>query len=926
MLALVTQTVTGEVAVADISSGVVVDVDPSVPGYSFLRVGASPVSVVSSPDGEASFVGVAELAREGIYAIPSSCAGPPRDGETRRDLTTWPACALPSAPSEMAIVIDPPMADGTVRQSCDGTPADASPPIAANRSECAADLTRDARLIGRRKLVVTLPDLGQLAVIDAQELLDRSPGSFEPCRIEALHSLRVDLPERIEQPVPADLQVDGCQGPTRAYDAPSGPFSPRPAGIAQSGSRLYVADQGAPVVHVVGFADPCAPVEEPPLLPVSFADPARVVTTNRVAVSPVTTAGRQFVYAIDELDRPAASAMVFDVSPGSGARTPLVREGSARMPFELPDRIGFAAAIQDIGFGFRDVPIPDPTTGAAVFGTLCDPDPEITDPALPAVRHRTSPNRSQGARPYNLRGHYGFALLTNGQIAVLDVEDFDAACRRPIATNPSDIPDFRGCANDPERPPFYTLDKTETGVPTVSNEASCRIVEPHRPRARDFSVSSPDMGVRAPSLRGFPTLNSTEGGLSTDQSEPGRQQPKLLAVDFPNPVASGAPLPARVHVGTTLYVADEAAQNRLVTDPARAERASIALPLYTPRSYPADEQTSLTYEGVLLRRNNSGTLEMGSGTLDLLTDSSALFCQAGVQDVALTRELGSEKFGLSGAALEAFARHHADYVQITSGLVAPEDEYWAGVGATCGGGLGYEACEQFFADEEDPARDLLILGAYQDRVSLESRVGVSHELLECCFPSALSYVVRGGRQWVLSGSASGFRHDIAAEQRVGPDGSVSYACVRRCDPRRRFFTSRAFEVSSTSCPASPADALSACSVGPATADDQVCAYDHTTGGVVPGGPASGCIFENLTSRFVVYRGQRASQRDMSFVWQTIGGFRPLVASLVDQTVSVLPQELVFVPELSRIAVVDGASMGLSFVSLDTLALTSPYYY
>ena len=74
LLGLVTQTMTGEVTVLNFSSGQVVDVDPATPAPSFLPVGGSPVDIATTPGGTASFVAVAEAGRQGIYALPTSCA------------------------------------------------------------------------------------------------------------------------------------------------------------------------------------------------------------------------------------------------------------------------------------------------------------------------------------------------------------------------------------------------------------------------------------------------------------------------------------------------------------------------------------------------------------------------------------------------------------------------------------------------------------------------------------------------------------------------------------------------------------------------------------------------------------------------------------------------------------------------------------
>ena len=258
LFALVTQTLTAEIAVIDVSDGTVVDVDRSTPGFTFLRVGAKPVDIVSTPGGEVTFVGVAGVGREGIFALPTTCLGPPREVspgqyETARDLTTWPACSLPTAPGAMAILIDPPDDSGAVRLSCesDTRVLEEPEPVSARRSECAVDLRRETRDPGRRKLAVTLPEFGQVAIIDAQRLLDEhEPGSFDACPIEAIHNLRVDLPETpVSQRLPEDLQVPGCTPSSVEYPPPAGEFHAVPAGIDVSEGSLFVADRGAPVIH-----------------------------------------------------------------------------------------------------------------------------------------------------------------------------------------------------------------------------------------------------------------------------------------------------------------------------------------------------------------------------------------------------------------------------------------------------------------------------------------------------------------------------------------------------------------------------------------------------------------------------------------------------------------------------------------------------
>ncbi len=924
LFALVTQTLTDEIAVINLSRGEVVDVDAAQPGYTFLKVGSRPVDIVSTPGGEVSFVGVAGVGKQGIFALPSSCVGAPRlkEGgvfETPRDLTTWPACSLPTAPGDMAILIDPPDEEGRIRLACDGEHVDELPePLSATRDECAVDLRRETRVPGRRKLAVSLPDYGEVVIIDAQKLLDEhEPGSFDPCPIERVHALEVELPsEPVEQRLPEDLQVPGCTPFTVSYPAPTGDYRPRPAGFALSDGALFIADRGAPVIHELDVRDPCAIEERAPLLPLSLEEPTRPVTTTKVAVSPTLTDGSRFAYAIDEYGRATANVMAFDLTPGQADRTPIVREGTPFLPFEPADRISFAAPAQDIVFARRDLPIADPAVGEAVIGTRCDPDPELELDA-PGARYRSGGDLTSGASPRNLRGVFGFVLLSNGQVGVVDVEDYDQPCRRPIDTNSSGTLDFRGCANDPETPQYYTLpDGTDPdGQRTVTNEVSCRVVQQHRPRSSRMAVTNSSLGVGAPSLRSFPRLTLENRGLPMNNTEEGQRYPKILAVDFPDPDNPGDTQPAQAYVGTTLYSTDDNASNKLETDPAISERGAVVLPWVEPRAYVPEERVLITYEGTIGGERPGGFLKVGdSGAepgLGSIEDGSARFCSAGVQGMELTRRVGEERFELSGNALSSFAEQYADYVQITQELLPSDDEYWKSAsGQSCGGGRGYDICEQTFGRVEDteellPARELRIVAAFQDRLVVAPRnvrdtdaQQERMELTDCCFPSGMKYTVRASRQWTVRGTASGFRHRVVPS-RVDTEQGVTFPCTFDCSAAKKYFESRAFEISE---------------------DSRLC----NSVPVVPGQPGSECIFDSLTARFAIYAGREPSQRDMTFYYDLTGGFSALSISLTrNDTSIILPQTLTLVPGVDLLAAVDAQDRGLMLLSLDTLGVASP---
>jgi hypothetical protein len=926
LFALVTQTTRGEVALVDSARGIV-DIDPTQPSYGFLPVGAQPVDIVSTPGGLASFVGVAEVGREGVFALPTSCVRPPREDEPPRDLTTWPACRLPTAPGSMAIVFDredagvgscaPPFADGG------GLEAGGSPP---GNVACPADLSAEQGPPGRRKLVVSLPEWGELAVIDAQWLLDREPGTYEPCVLEERLALEVALPDGpVSQRPPPDL-VGAGPIPGLQHGPPQDSFASRPAGFALSddGAKLYIADIEAPVVHIVDTSRPCRLRELPPLLPMSFADPGRVVRTNRIAVSPLTSDARRFLYAIDEVDN--GSVMIFDVSDDSTDRTPLLRPRSARFPLEAPDRIAFLAPAKDVAFGFREWALASPPLGSAIDAIACDPDPR-TPAGDPGAQRRPSGNFASGARHDELRGVFAFLALSSGQVAVIDVDDRDAACRRPIQANPSEVEDFRGCAGDPEGIAYFTVNQDPEATPTVTGELSCQVVQPHRARSASPLINTLNFGVRAPALRAYPFLTSDLGRrLPTDQTEEGRQFPRMLGVDFSEQE------PGSVYVGSTLHRRG-AGREPLVIDPAEAEQNSLVLNLAEPRAYPVSETFTAVYEGVVLGERPVARLTRRSDGLEL-ADSGIVFCDRGVQSRALmsvvARDLGVER----GSDIDAFGHRHADFVFITSDILPEDHSYWTH--NVCGAadpeqpGASFAQCRARFGPRDAPTnwRELRVLEANRSRLVVEPRHVVAQraaasDLIACCFPELISYEVRASHQWIVRGSVSGFRHRIrtAVDDPSTPDVDETGQCVFDGSPLRAGLNSRAFEVSCRDDPpgSCPRHEDGAPAIGLARpGEDTGCVVEDPLTEVKVLGPGNPCIFSNHTMSFVIYRGLEPSRRDMTFSWEVIGGFVPFSFDLTRDGLNTVPESIVYSPEAQLLAVTDGSTRGFSLIYLHPL--------
>jgi hypothetical protein len=609
--------------------------------------------------------------------------------------------------------------------------------------------------------------------------------------------------------------------------------------------------------------------------------------------------------------------MVFDLAAPD--RTPLLRPRSALIANEPPDRIVFDAEVADVEFVFHDRPRNLDGQDFALEGVACNPDPnDVSQGSAYQVNQTDSV-----VRPDSLRGTFAFAALTNGSVGVIDVEDLDAPCRRPKQVNRSSEPDAADCAND-----AYDVAELAIGTTlTVTNEVSCQVFQPHRARVR--SLVNHDTNGSAPALRGLPVLHAGDGAaLASDQGELGRAHPKLLALPFDTASES------LVYLGGTVLSTAQSGAEQLVIEPASAEKGSLLLPEREPRAYQETGGAfAAIFEGVLGRYRgrfevkNAGDVGRDTGlsaerrvAVASLVNAAGL-CSAGVEDASETRKKGQQLLGDSSAALSGFTEAHTDYVSLSSTFPPEADPYWTGPGAACGAGTeaerqGRSYCELVFGQElqsgRKESRDFRVLRAYNDLLLLEPRPSTEvdgsggevlpDELLAaaaCCFPFATDFELRAGRQWMFR--AGHVHHDIVTN-------SETLACERRaCDPLLSKRRGRAFEVS---CAGDQCDG-----VGSAKAEWDVCQVP-SQGGVVPSVmklPES-CFINDLTARFAIYRGASESQRDMAFVWGVTGGADPLVIRL-GAGGSSIPRQLHYVSQVNRLAVADGSSLALHFLSL-----------
>lgn len=751
--AIVTLETRGELAVIDLSTkeNSVLDFDPTLPGETPLPVGAAPVDVVATPKGTAVFVASADPSRPTLAAISGEVLRPCEVDGDRCDLapftvSSWPTCKLPSIPTDIALIADPAAADGGVRASCDGAyevPED---------GPAFGDIDREG--FGRQLLYVTLPREGRVAVYDAQALFASSSTASDDCVELASVSVGTTVPP-VDPPSYDDTaacalpkQIDPVGDtelppPAPSHMAVSIGGAPAPGA---TGGRVFVSDLALPLIHILDVSDPCAPVlEANPLHVTSAVEPSRRVVTSHVSVSPLTPSGKRYLYAIDVEDRSLAA---FDVTNGASPKVPLERENAARNPFQPLDRVKFAAAPTDVSIVVRDEPR---STGGqvAAFGTLCDPDPgadtcQTGEAACDlGTLYRSSADYETGAGPFTLRGVFGMVSLATGQVAIVDIEDFDAPCRSPV-----DQTSAAGCEG------------SEGGLETTG-EPSCNVVLPHQARSSNYLLTNDDVGRNQPGIQTYPSLSTEDGTVITNG-------PTMVAV------LDSADTSATLSVGGDVVSIDSGTGLLLDGD---GDRQGLRMNLADPRVHQSDQEWAATYQGPL--PGFAGHVGRVRILEERFTDDAASFCSRGVQSRGLVRDELELEGGLTEKQVSDRSARYADRLVITEPLFEIEDAYWNTASCT------FQDCRSRFGERDAPtsAREFTIAEAYENELTLELGSDEERQFLDCCFPTQTDYEIRPGDEWVLVGGASGFVHDVIADADTGE-------CRSTCDTTQKLKRSR----------------------------------------------------------------------------------------------------------------------------------------
>jgi hypothetical protein len=770
---------------------------------------------------------------------------------------------------------------------------------------------------------------------------------------------------------------------------PSLPGSaPMPTAVARAGQFLYVADGALPLIHVFDVSIPSNVHEIAPLRATSLAQPSRTVTISALAISPPTRDYKRFLYAVDATDSPP-SIIVYDVTdPVRSPHVPLVRPHSALVPIQSQDRISFAAGVSAIAFVQHDWPLAQTpggaqTSGAAATGLLCNPNPNVdlfaadaspdaqqyTDPGA-NYRYSSIPFADEPLGPMRLRGIFAFATLSNGQVVTIDVDDWDAPCRRPSVMGPVDAgineqtsgytnaitppePNIGmrdGGALDPWEAPFTG---STNGVTWVTNEVFFPVSAPHRPRSNFPLSNNAAQGIHYPYLVGAPELYSAgpDGGLGASvNGSVAAGNPAMLptATVFPDP----SDLPDG---GVGIRIAWE--------DPT----AHI------------DQNWTVDYEGKLVSFNNIvGDLAITGEGLSaerppyytlFVSDPGGEICSKGVEDWTVGQQRAATFLAASTAAglgaPEDLDRWIGDYVQIADDLLQPTDPYWssdpqadqtddcwAGFnGTTPDGGTTapltdpterYNTCLTIFdwAANQSVARDFPIVQAFDDGLVItrfnypdsttypvtpttSNRQTTPPDVtnipalkqLKCCFHGQATFNVRAGGEWVTTGSASGFFHRMTVDP-------ATNRCVTSCDPQKALLNARAIGIASGANYESTTTFIPDRD-SPLAMRNPIFAFfmQHPW---VPDPNISPLQVVDGGFPEVVQRPAR------DFVWQfgLKGQLSPLTVNLASTNSSVSPQSMLFIPSLGQIAVVDGsqAGQGLILIDLNSVSVSGNTYY
>ena len=684
---------------------------------------------------------------------------------------------------------------------------------------------------------------------------------------------------------------------------PIGDELPRANVATTDGSVMYVADDAQPVIHRVDLRT--SPAKElPPLLLSDRRDPTRRVRIRDIAASPTTRDYRRYLYAVD---RTEGSILVFDITnPDTSPREPLRRPHPELNPLVPEDRLQFTAPVAGVSFVRYDWPIPAQTTSPQISptGLLCVPFPHEGDGRI--YGYNIEPKVGAGIGGSRLRGVFGFVTLSNGSTVTLDVDDWDAPCRRPSVLDGTTSDVSPAAPDDPADP--FKLRSAQAGA---TGEVFYPVSAPHRPRSKELLRDDPSGANRVPRTEAIPQLFSDNAILQTSGTTG-----EANAILLPTSETVGQPPPA---------------------PPAGASISAVRMSFETPEVH-ASQEWVVTFEGVLPTFEKDGLsalVDSTDGNRSLVVaQPQAGFCNRGVHDFRVGRARASQvvaEMGLRNITPPAGMEvRTADYVQITDDVLPADNAYWQQAWPELPQldtpQRRADACSRTFGSGADPSleRDFPILEAYDDRLVLtrffypgEGTRTVNNRQIAApddankeilafarrCFHDQIRFRVRAGGQWLANGAAMGYLRNI--------ERGAGGACVPSCDPAKALLNARTF-------PIPLPNGLDAAKTKETTPNRN-----------------STLAFRNPMFSFVIFDGVKTvagkrvdvpPARDVFWKFTTRGEFQTQSISLGSGGTQVAPQSMRFIESLGQLAVVDGSSQGLILIDLANVTFARPPFF
>ena len=658
LYAAVTQLGRGELAVVDLTAGWVVDEDRSTPGINFIPVGLIPTDVTVAPDAQMTFVASADPSKPAIYGIPNSRllgdeTGTQADGKPQAplQLTDLLACSLPQPPK--ALTVAPTASGGYVLIAMLDGSSGSTAKIAAFDP---GPLLAGAHIGSGSDAGVTPGTLTPCAFVGGTELSPSLPSSWSqgPTWPDGVPYSDGGIdPDAEPSPGPSCSGLSGPPDGGLPLPMVFGSLAePHPKAMAMRDDvpLLYVSDDALPLIHVIDLSDPTNPREQAPLLATSVVAPQRRVAVGALAISPPTHDYKRYLYAVDASDV-VASVMVFDVTdPVASPRVPMERPHPELNPFTPPDRLAFSAPVATLAFVQHDWPLADPSQPTnpvhQYSGLLCNPNPNAY-PAPNTFLDRGAyyradqagliqPSGSVSNFPYRLRGVFAFLTLSNGTVVTVDVDDWDAPCRRPdpMASAGASVVDphdpstsfsalgMTGALDQPETAassasdldPYHAPFSYDTGQLDENSgttiEAFFPVSAPNRMRSNFLLRNDPTTGNHVPTLTAPAQLFDVNGALVATNSTGSASAPLLLPAPLspgfadvtyqqnptePNPNSRTASSPDLLSY--TKQLAD-AKTSALVPGSSTTTSAGVRISFDDPTAH-IDQDWTVTYEGAL---------------------------------------------------------------------------------------------------------------------------------------------------------------------------------------------------------------------------------------------------------------------------------------------------------------------------------------